>query len=75
MGEVLNEAIFEIAEELCEGMGLCIPAPELVKVAGISMQLQYGVCRIVRGAKHYCAPSTRAPVSYTHLTLPTILLV
>ena len=34
MGEVINEAIFEIAEELCEGMGLCIPAPDLVKVAG-----------------------------------------
>ena len=35
MGDVLNDAIFEIAEELSESMGLCIPAPDLVKVAGM----------------------------------------
>ena len=31
---MIDEAIFEIAEELSESMGLSIPAPDLVKVAG-----------------------------------------
>ena len=39
MGDVLNEAIFEIAEEISESMGLCIPAPDLVKVAGTKCRM------------------------------------
>ena len=35
MGEVVDSLVATIAEELSQSMGLVIPAPELVKVAGV----------------------------------------
>lgn len=66
---ILDEGILHIAEELAEQMGLSIPAPELVKVAGVMVateSLKSGLELLIPSA------STAMSFSTTGITLAFI---
>ena len=69
MGEVIDGLVATIAEELSQSMGLCIPAPELVKVAGVMVATE-----TVRSGLDLLIPSASTAMSFstTGLTLAII---
>ena len=60
MGELVDSAIAELAEELSQGMGLSIPAPELLKVAGAMLATE-----TVKSALDLLVPSVSSAMSFS----------
>ena len=60
MGELVDSAIAELAEELSQGMGLSIPAPELLKVAGAMLATE-----TVKSALDLLIPSASSAMSFS----------
>ncbi len=65
----VDETILNLAEELCESMGLSIPGPELVKVAGVMVATES-----VKSALDLLIPSASTAMSFstTGITLAFI---
>ena len=60
MGELVDSAIAELAEQLSEGMGLSIPAPEILKVAGAMLATE-----TVKSALDFLVPSASSAMSFS----------
>ena len=60
MGELVDSAIAELAEQLSEGMGLSIPAPEILKVAGAMLATE-----TVKSALDLLVPSVSSAMSFS----------
>ena len=60
MGELVESAMAELAEELSQGMGLSIPAPELLKVAGAMLATE-----TVKSALDLLVPSVSSAMSFS----------
>ena len=73
MADLLDNAVIEIAEELSQVMGLTIPAPEMVKVAGAMVATE-----TVKSALDLLIPSASSAMSFSttgwkNLTMPRML--
>lgn len=66
---ILDSAIFELAEELSQSLGLSIPAPDLVQVAGVMLATE-----AVKSGLALLIPSASSAVTFstTGLTLAFI---
>ena len=60
MADLLDNAVIEIAEELSQVMGLTIPAPEMVKVAGAMVATE-----TVKSALDLLIPSASSAMSFS----------
>ena len=60
MGELVESAMAELAEELSQCMGLSIPAPELLKVAGAMLATE-----TVKSALDLLVPSVSSAMSFS----------
>ena len=60
MGELVESAMAELAEELSQGLGLSIPAPELLKVAGAMLATE-----TVKSALDLLVPSVSSAMSFS----------
>ena len=69
MGELVDSVVFEIAENIAEHMGLTIPAPALVQVAGALVATE-----ALKNALDFLIPSASTAISFstTGITLAFI---
>ena len=68
MADLLDNAVIEIAEELSQVMGLTIPAPEMVKVAGAMVATE-----TVKSALDLLIPSASSAMSFSTTGWKTLI--